>query len=192
MPEDEIDTTPTDPSDPAHIKNLRKKAEGFDKLETEKGALARELAFTKAGFDTDHPLVANLMTTYGGELTKDAVKAHMDGLKVTELVTAGTAPVVEGQGDGGPGEGQQQGGEQTGVQGAGQQTATRLATVEGGEAGGSVPTDDPRMVGLTKAFDAMDKGMGREAASQLFMQEIFGAAAKGDARVLIAERKGGE
>lgn len=59
-----------------HIKDLRAKAERGSQAEAELAAARRELAFTKAGINTDTKPAQALLKTYEGELTSEAIKAE--------------------------------------------------------------------------------------------------------------------
>jgi hypothetical protein len=62
--------------EPEHIKDLRAKAERGSQAEAELAAAKRELAFSKAGINTDSKPAQALLKTYEGELTTDAIKAE--------------------------------------------------------------------------------------------------------------------
>lgn len=59
----------------SQIKTLEEKAKRTEAAEAEKNALARELAFLKAGIPADHPVTPYFVKGYDGELTADAIKA---------------------------------------------------------------------------------------------------------------------
>lgn len=59
----------------SQIRAIEDKAKRFDAAEAEKTALARELAFLKAGIPSDHPVTPYFVKGYDGELTADAIKA---------------------------------------------------------------------------------------------------------------------
>lgn len=63
-------------ADNAVIRNLREQAKGAKAAETRAAAAERELAFTKAGIDTDDPRQRYFFEGYKGELTADAIKAE--------------------------------------------------------------------------------------------------------------------
>lgn len=56
--------------------DLRRARKAKEKAEAETGALRREIAFMKAGVDTDSPLGALLFKAYDGDLTAEAVKGY--------------------------------------------------------------------------------------------------------------------
>lgn len=58
------------------IKTLRERAEAATAAEAAAEAAKRELAFVKAGIDTESKLGGLLFKTYEGELTKDALQAE--------------------------------------------------------------------------------------------------------------------
>lgn len=173
MPENDNEST----EGQADIKELREAAGRSKEHKAEADTAKRELAFVKAGYDTDHPLVSQLMSSYTGDLTKDAVKGYMDGLDVAKIFAA---PAAE---------------ETTTTTTAGQESAAteeertqareRTGAIDGGESAG-VPAEDPRRVGLAKAFDIIEAGGSREDGTTAFLNELFGAAVAGDRRVLTA------
>ena len=62
--------------EPDHIKDLRAKAERSTQAEAELAAAKRELAFTKAGVNTDSKPAQALLNSYAGDLTTEAIKAE--------------------------------------------------------------------------------------------------------------------
>lgn len=185
MPDPVVPDPPADENSPEHIKVLRDKAKDHDKVKADNAALERKLAFLQAGFDVEHPLVSNLMTAYTGELTKDAVTAHMASLQVSELLKPTPPPPVTTD---------PAGGEATTPPpppppAGGTQAADRIATIDGGAPAGTPPTADPRFDGLNKAFDILEAGGSRADAGSVFFTTVFGAAVKGDARVLTENRR---
>lgn len=183
----DIQTTPDPVNDePQGIKDLRAAAARSTENAEKAAKAERELAFTKAGFDTDQPLVSTLMGTYTGDLTKDAVKAYMDSLNVGSLITPGetTAPSDEAKT---PEQIRQEAIEA-------HQTQLRTGTIDQGGPAGDVPTPNPVDEGL-KAFNDLiqNGGKGRADAATGFFDSVFGAAVKGDPRVIIPQgRQGGD
>lgn len=70
MPEDNADT------EAEHMKELRAKAERAPQAEAELAAAKRELAFSKAGINTDSKPAQALLKTYEGEMTTEAITAE--------------------------------------------------------------------------------------------------------------------
>jgi hypothetical protein len=60
----------------ADIRKLEKSGEKASKLEAEKAEMARELAFIRAGVDTETKLGKMFMKSYDGELEAEAIKAE--------------------------------------------------------------------------------------------------------------------
>lgn len=58
------------------VSELRKAAEGGKAAKAEADLLRRELAFTKAGINTDSKPAQALLKSYDGELTTEAIKAE--------------------------------------------------------------------------------------------------------------------
>lgn len=72
----EIDSEDIDPTgDTGDIKSLRRAASGKKKLEEELAQIRRELAFTKAGINSDDPKMRYFIKGYEGDLTAEAVRA---------------------------------------------------------------------------------------------------------------------
>lgn len=66
--------------DPDSPSELRKAAERGKEAVAERDALKREMAFIKAGVDTESKIGKMLMATYDGELDKEAIQAEAGDL----------------------------------------------------------------------------------------------------------------
>lgn len=75
MPDTNPETT-TENTGADDVSQLRKAAEGGKEAKAEAAALRTELAFTKAGIDTDSKPAKALMSSYEGELTAEAIQAE--------------------------------------------------------------------------------------------------------------------
>lgn len=80
-----------------HIKDLRAKAERGSQAEAELAAARRELAFTKAGINTDTKPAQALLKTYEGELTTEAIKAEAAEWGLSQ--GGSSAPKADDEGD---------------------------------------------------------------------------------------------
>lgn len=72
--EDDFDTEESEDTGDETPKGLRRAANKGKKLESENQQLKRELAFYKAGIDTDDPKMRYFVKGYEGELTAAAVR----------------------------------------------------------------------------------------------------------------------
>jgi hypothetical protein len=148
------------------IKALRDAAKRGQAAVQDAAASKRELAFVKAGVDTDSPLGQLAMTGYAGDLEPAKIKEFM------ETLGAGTTPPPAQE----------------------QPTPEEIAATQQRQqvASGSIPPNnapppvaDPRQEGLTKFHEALKEGASREDASAEFYDRLIDAAAKGDQRVLL-------
>lgn len=117
---------------------LRKAADRGRAAQAEAEALKRELAFAKAGIDTDTKAGKMLLRSYEGELTADAIKAEAEEIGLFKPQQ--TAPVTE-----------------TATAEEREQTELRagLAT---GSAATATPDEDPQEAGLRAGFEAKKMG----------------------------------
>jgi hypothetical protein len=72
--DDAFDSDDEAGQDPNDIKSLRKAANSKKQIEQENHTLKRELAFLKAGINTDDPKMRYFVKGYEGDLTPDAVR----------------------------------------------------------------------------------------------------------------------
>jgi ribosomal protein L12E/L44/L45/RPP1/RPP2 len=72
--EEDFDTEESDSGNEETPRGLRRAANKGKKLESENQQLKRELAFFKAGIDTDDPRMRYFVKGYDGELTAEAVR----------------------------------------------------------------------------------------------------------------------
>jgi hypothetical protein len=79
------DETDTDTNE---VSELRKAAEGGAKARAEAELARKELAFVKAGINTDTKPAQALLQSYSGELTADAIKAEAAEWGLVEKVEA--------------------------------------------------------------------------------------------------------
>ena len=74
------------------MKNLRAKADKADAAEARASQLERELAFTKAGINTDSKPAQALLQGYTGELTAEAIQAEAKEWNLYQEQGAAPAP----------------------------------------------------------------------------------------------------
>ena len=84
----------------ADIRKLEKSGEKSSKLESEKAEMARELAFLKAGVDTESKVGKLLMKGWEGELDVEAIAAEAAEIGALKV---GNEPKVVETDDGGNG-----------------------------------------------------------------------------------------
>lgn len=147
-----------------NLKELRQAAKDGNAARAEAEAARRELAFVKAGVDTDSKLGKLLLKTYEGELTSEAIRTEaleLGAIKETSTESETTASDEE----------------------QAQSRARRDLATESGAA--SQETEDPR-VSAQKAFRAaMDGGDTRETAAGAAFAEMLKGAHRGDKRILL-------
>ena len=133
----------------------------------------RELAFVKAGIDTDTPLGAMFATAYAGDLSKDAIAEEWAKI-------APQPPSVEQ-------EAQQQREQEQQVDEEQQQQAqdrARRSISSTPAEPVSEPTVDPLVKGYKEFHQNMGDGLSREKAAKPVFEAIIGAAVNGDERFI--------
>lgn len=147
-----------------NLKELRHFAEEGKKAMAEAEQARRELAFVKAGVDTDSKLGKLLLRTYDGDLTVDAIKAE-----AAELGLFKSAPVEDAVDES----------ERS-------QSRERGDLASGNSALSSEDTTDHPHEAALKAFEAARKnGDTRETAAGAAFAEILKAAHRGDQRIIL-------
>lgn len=160
------DDNATDDQTPVEGDNLKQLREAADRGRKVPG-LERELAFAKAGIDTDSKLGKMLLATYEGDLGKEAIRAEATEIG---LLKAETPPEPDAD-------------EQKLNQ---QQQQTRNALTGGAPSGDEPPaTAHPFDDSLGRFHTAMSQGVPRETAGLGAVDQILDAAGKGDKRVLL-------
>ena len=151
--------------DPAgNIKELRDAADRGKKATQELDAMKREMAFLKAGVDTDTKVGQLLYKAYDGELDTQSIQAEW-----SELVPAAAAPPPAETVDA---------------------TDTQIAEQRRELTGDSVPpenqTESPYDVGHREFKEMMDAGRPKEDSAARFVHTVLEAAGgdKPDPRVL--------
>lgn len=148
------------------IKDLREAANRSKANKAEAEAARRELAFVKAGVDTDSKLGKMILASYDGDLDKDAIKEYLADVP-------GFAPTEEEK----P--------EETIDESEQRSTSERngLANDSKGDEGGK---PDPRKAGREAAKQVLDDGGSMDDSLAAHFQTIVAAAKEGDERVRIA------
>ena len=154
-----------DNQDPGGIKELRDAAERGKKATQELDAMKREMAFMKAGVDTDTKAGQLLFKAYDGELETELIQAEW-----SELVPAAAAPPPEPE--------------------TVDATDTQVAEQRRELAGDSVPpgtqTESPYDAGHRAFQDMLDAGRPKEDSAARFVHTVLEAAGgdKPDPRVI--------
>jgi len=151
--------------EPGSIKELRDAADRGKKASQELDAMKREMAFLKAGVDTDTKAGQLLYKAYDGDLETEAIQAEW-----SELVPAAAAPPPEPE--------------------TVDATDTQVAEQRRDLAGDSVPpenqTESPYDAGHREFRTMMDEGRPKEDSAARFVHTVLEAAggADPDQRVL--------
>ena len=144
-----------DNQDPGGIKELRDAAERGKKATQELDAVKREMAFLKAGVDTDTKAGQLLFKAYDGELETGLIQAEW-----SELVPAAAAPPPEPE--------------------TVDATDTQVAQQRQDLAGDSVPpgtqTESPYDAGHREFREMMDAGRPKEDSAARFIHTVLEAA----------------
>lgn len=177
MPEptetEDVDQTETATTESDNMRQLREAAAS--------GAAAkRELAFVKAGLDTDNPLVATVMSTYKGDLTKDAVVAF-----ATELGLIGNDAEPE------PDPASQDEARRDELVDAHHQRE-QLKDADRPNTGDDRAPEDPHLRGLKSFREAMAEGHTREEAAAEYFGSVLQGAKEGDPRAKWAGWEGND
>ena len=151
--------------EPGSIKELRDAADRGKKATQELDAMKREMAFLKAGVDTDTKAGQLLYKAYDGDLETEAIQAEW-----SELVPAAAAPPPEPE--------------------TVDATDTQVAEQRRDLAGDSVPpenqTESPYDAGHREFREMMDAGRPKEDSAARFIHTVLEAAGGGspDQRVV--------
>jgi len=151
--------------EPGSIKELRDAADRGKKATQELDAMKREMAFLKAGVDTDTKAGQLLYKAYDGDLETEAIQAEW-----SELVPAAAAPPPEPE--------------------TVDATDTQVSQQRQDLAGDSVPpenqTESPYDAGHREFRTMMDEGRPKEDSAARFVHTVLEAAggADPDQRVL--------
>ena len=148
-----------DNQDPGGIKELRDAAERGKKATQELDAVKREMAFLKAGVDTDTKAGQLLFKAYDGELETESIQAEW-----SELVPAAAAPPPEPE--------------------TVDATDTQVAEQRRDLAGDSVPpgtqTESPYDAGHREFKEMIDAGRPKDDSAARFIHTVLEAAGGSD------------
>lgn len=149
-----------------NLANLRKAADEGTRAKAELEQAKRELAFAKAGVDTESGVGALLFKAYDGELTVEAIKAQASELGI------GAPPAEPGDATPPP----------PAVDTS--QTQARLDLAQGSAPAGT-PDVSPYRSALSAFDEAVQSGLDEHYAAAAAYQKIIEAANAGDRRVLL-------
>lgn len=169
MSDNTPDPTNVEPPEGDNLAQLRQAADDGRKARADAEAARRELAFAKAGIDTDSGVGKLLFSSYTGEPSKEAVLAAAAEYGITPATPEAqhAAPVVSDE--------------------ERRQSAERAAlTTQSEPPAGTGPEPDPREVGLAEFRRARAEGKPTDIAADEFFGRVLEAAyAKGDERVIF-------
>lgn len=137
----------------------------------------RELAFVKAGIDTDTPLGAMFATAYDGDLTKDAIAEQWQ--KIAPPANEPTQELTPEQQQAALEE-QQRMEEQATREGA--QDRARRGIASAPAEAPPTETVDPLKTGYDQFHQNLADGIDRERAGKPVLEAIIGSAVAGDKR----------
>lgn len=147
-----------------NLKELRHLADEGKKALSELESARREMAFMRAGVDTQSKLGQLLLKTYEGELTPEAITAEATELGLVRPATTGNADVNE-------------------TERSQSRERSDLASDSSIDSGDT--SEHPHEAAL-KAFEAARKnGDTRETAAGAAFAEILKAAHRGDQRIIL-------
>lgn len=151
------------------VSELRKAAEGGKAAKREAELAKRELAFVKAGVDTDKKPARALLENYDGELTSDAIRAEATEWGLLEAAESTEASPAES---------------------AAEAVAEAQATRESLE--GRPAPDEPAQIGgvdaaLKNFLKNKEDGMSQVNATNHAFGEVIKAAAQGDKQARFSE-----
>lgn len=153
------------------IKELRRKADEASAAKREADAAKRELAFVRAGIDTENGPGKLLFKSYDGELTKEAVEAAAAEYGITPASASSTST----QGETTPPPPQHDPA----------QSAERNALASGSGAPNTESAEHPGSLAMKDYQDARARGVPEEKAAAAAFSRIVAAANAGDKRVII-------
>jgi hypothetical protein len=172
MPQnDDFDIDDDEMDDPsAAMKQMRKRIRDLEKENKESAAARRELAFVKAGVDTESKVGKLFLRTFDGDLSDiDGIKVEAEDLgcvKAAAAVTADATPEVPVDLE------------------AESSTAERQSL-----ASGALPDDgkgvNVKASALATAEEAVNKGARWEVATGGYLNALANAAANGDQSVMV-------
>lgn len=157
------------PSESENIKNLREAAARGTQAQ-------RELAWVKAGFDTDDPLIATVMGTYNGDLTKDAVVEYAKSLNLEPVGAAHADPPADPE----PNQSESEQRRQSLIES--HHNREMLKNTSNPNDGTDLTPENPHTRGLKGYREALAEGFSREEAAGEYIGSVIQAAKEGDER----------
>lgn len=151
------------------IKDLRRKADEAATARREANEAKRELAFVRAGIDTENGPGKLLFISYDGELTKEAVEAAAAEYGINPA-SASTPPKEETP---------------PSPQHDPAQSAERQALSSGSGTPNAESAEHPGIAAMRDFQDAKARGVPEEKAAAAAFNRIIAAANAGDKRVII-------
>ena len=153
-------------ADPNGIKELRDAADRGREAIQERDQLKREMAFMKAGVDTDSKAGQLLFKAYDGELDTEAIQAEWQELAPSPVPVEQPEPAQDIVDD-------------TDTQVAGQRQALAEDSVSV-----EASTQSPYEQGFQEFKTAYDSGRSKEDSAARFVHTVLEAAGQGDERVV--------
>lgn len=160
-------------NEPEGIKQLREQARQASELQKQLDAQKRELAFAKAGVDTESKLGSMLFKTFDGDLSSDAIQAEAKEiglLKTEQASTEGQQPLAS-----------------TETQQTDQRQQLASGSLDDGTAPGQTTGEDPQLAGIRETRERLKAGEAPDNAFQSYVQHVVQAAVDGDQRVLLPQ-----
>jgi len=154
-----------------NIQELRDAADRGREATKRADKLERELAFSRAGIDTETPLGRMFADAYKGELDKEAVKAAWSEIAGAAGGNAQEPPAQQ---------------EEKQVEQSETDERRRLTTGGAGETPHEQPDPDPVQSGYKNFQERLRDGEPREKAAGSVFGALIGAAAKGDKRAIFS------
>lgn len=155
----------SDDQETGGIKELRDAAERGRKATQELDDMKREMAFLKAGVDTDSKTGQLLFKAYDGDLEVDLIRAEAEELGILRDVKSEASEVPE-------------------TNDADAQLAQERRSLAADQISPEHQTEDPYEAGHRQFREMVDAGRPVEDAASTFVRTVIEAATSGDSRVL--------
>lgn len=161
--------TGNEPEESEGIQNLRDANARLRAQADDGQAAIRELAFVKAGIDTDSKVGAMFVATYDGELTSEAILTAADGLDIVKGAAAPATPEPP-------------------VQAAPTEAELRQA-LTGSEPGVTPPLPTEQAPSIDRAWEErnrlLSRGAPEDEANTVVVGHILGEAVRGNSEFLF-------
>lgn len=160
---------------------LRRAAKAGKAAKAEADRLSREIAFLKAGIDTDSPVGTMFAKAYDGELTKEAVTAAFAALGVPAVQT----PAADADADSDAGAGDDA---DDGLTDADRASTRERSALANGSVNDSAANSnpDPTVEARKIADSVIENGGTQDDSLAAMFHSIASAAIGGDKRVIVA------